>query len=147
MKKILTIGLPVLLVIIVAFYFIFNSQTPATVVAPTQNPTSTTGSGTTTTSGSGTYKDGTYQGPVTDAYYGNLQVAAVISGGKLTDVQFLQYPSDNGHSKELSLSSMPILKQEAITSQSANVSIVSGATQTSQAFTQSLAAALTHAKS
>jgi len=41
---------------------------------------------------------------------------------------------------------MPSLKQEAIQTQSAQVDIVSGATQTSQAFIQSLASALTKAK-
>jgi uncharacterized protein with FMN-binding domain len=41
---------------------------------------------------------------------------------------------------------MPKLVQEAIQSQSAQVNVISGATQTSQAFSQSLAAALTMAK-
>jgi uncharacterized protein with FMN-binding domain len=98
------------------------------------------------TPASGAYKDGSYSGSVADAFYGKLQVAAVVSGGKLTDVQFLQYPSDNGHSAQVSNTSLPILKQEAIQSQSANVNIVSGATDTSQAFQQSLAVALAAAK-
>jgi uncharacterized protein with FMN-binding domain len=41
---------------------------------------------------------------------------------------------------------MPILTAEAIQAQSANVDIVSGATQFSQAFAQSLASALNQAK-
>ena len=72
---------------------------------------------------------------------------AVISGGKLTDVVFLQYPTDRGTSARISQTSMPVLKSEAISAQSANVSIVSGATQTSQAFTESLNVALTQAQS
>ena len=102
--------------------------------------------GATSGAASGAYKDGTYQGSVADAYFGKLQVAAVISGGKLADVQVLQSPQDSGHSAQISRTSLPALTQEAIRSQSANVNIVSGATQTSEAYQQSLAAALALAK-
>ncbi len=93
-----------------------------------------------------TYKDGTFAGKVADAYYGNMQVAAVISDGKIADVKFLQYPSDQSKSLEISNQSMPILKSEAISIQSARVDMLSGATQTSEAFNESLADALTQAK-
>lgn len=94
----------------------------------------------------GQYKDGQYTGPVTDAYYGLVQVKAIISGGKITDVQFLQYPNDRSTSQEINGQAMPYLTQEAISAQSANVDIISGATQTSEAFIQSLIAALAQAK-
>jgi uncharacterized protein with FMN-binding domain len=90
-------------------------------------------------------KDGTYTGPVMNAYYGSVQVQAVVQGGKLTDVKFLQYPNDRSTSKIINTQAMPQLVQEAIQAQSANVNIVSGATDTSQAFQQSLAAALAQA--
>lgn len=92
------------------------------------------------------YKNGTYTGNVADAYYGNVQVKTVISGGKISDVQFLQYPSDRQQSLERSNYAMPILKQEAIQVQNSNVDIVSGATETSLAFRDSLASALAQAK-
>ena len=38
----------------------------------------------------GPYKDGTYTGSIADAFYGNMQVQAVIAGGKLTDVILLK---------------------------------------------------------
>ena len=94
----------------------------------------------------GQYKDGGYLGPVTDAYFGNVQVKAIISGGKLANVEFLDYPQDRGTSRYINSQAMPTLIQEAIAAQSANVDIVSGATQTSTAFQQSLAAALLQAK-
>jgi uncharacterized protein with FMN-binding domain len=97
-------------------------------------------------SGNGMYKNGTYTGTIADAFYGKLQAVAVIQGGRLADVQFPTYPSDGGHTLQLSNSDLPILKQEAIAAQSANVNVVSGATQTSQAFEQSLASALAQAK-
>ena len=94
----------------------------------------------------GQYADGTYTGSTADAYYGMVQVQAVISGGKLTDVKFLQYPNDRGTSREINTQAMPLLTQEAVAAQSAQVDGVSGATQTSEAFVQSLSAALAKAK-
>ena len=91
------------------------------------------------------YKDGTFTGKVADAYFGNLQVRAVISRGKLSDVKFLEYPNDQPQTLEISNRSMPKLKSEAISSQSAKVDIISGATQTCEAFNESLADALLQA--
>lgn len=91
------------------------------------------------------YKDGTYTGSVADAFYGNIQVKAVISGGKITDVIFLQYPNDQPNSVAINQQAMPYLRQEAIRAQNANVDGVSGATDTSQAFVQSLTSALNQA--
>ena len=150
--------IPIVIVVVFAFYILLSSRNSNTTGTPaiTDNTTSTdvvtpdnTGAGTSTTgTGSGgAYKDGTYTGPVADAFYGPLQVAAVIKGGKITDVAFLKVPNDQEESQQVNGRSSPILKQEAIAAQSANVDIVSGATQSSEAFRQSLAAALTRAKS
>lgn len=94
----------------------------------------------------GQYKNGQYIGSSADAFYGFVQVKAVISGGKIVDVQFLSYPSDRSTSRQINSQAMPYLTQEAIAAQSANVDIVSGATDTSQAFIQSLQSALNQAK-
>jgi uncharacterized protein with FMN-binding domain len=98
-----------------------------------------------TPASTGKYKDGAYTGNSVDAYYGLVQVKAIVSGGKITDVQFLNYPQDRGTSRQINSQAMPYLTQEAIVVQSAQVDIVSGATDTSQAFQQSLASALTQA--
>lgn len=92
------------------------------------------------------YKDGEYTGKAVDAFYGNIQVKAIISGGKISDVQFLQYPNDQHESIEINTEAMPALTQEAIQTQSANVDIVSRATDSSQAFKESLASALSQAQ-
>lgn len=115
------------------------NQTPTTSASSSSNPP-------TPVQSSGQYKDGTYTGSVADAFYGNIQVQATIQNGKITDVQFLQYPNDRGTSIEINTQAMPYLKQEAIAAQSANVDIVSGATQSSLAFQQSLGSALSQAK-
>ena len=92
------------------------------------------------------YKDGTYQGSVEDAYYGNVLVSATISGGKIKSVKFLQYPNSHSTSVYINQQAMPYLQQEAIQAQNSNVNIISGATFTSQAFTQSLSTALSKAQ-
>ncbi len=109
---------------------------PKPVVTPDPTPVAKTGQ----------YKDGSYTGPVADAFYGPMQVKAIIQGGKLADVQVLQYPSDRNTSARIAQMSIPTLTQEAIQSQSANVNAVSGATQTSQGYVTSLTAALAQAK-
>lgn len=91
------------------------------------------------------YKDGIYTGSSADNPYGTVQIAAVISSGKITDIKFLQMPSHQGHSQEVTNFSEPLLKQSAISKQSANIDFVSGATDTSYGFEQSLQAALDQA--
>jgi uncharacterized protein with FMN-binding domain len=116
--------------------------------AGTTSGSASTGNGngpTAPSSSSPTYKDGTYAGSEADAFYGLVKVAATISGGKMTAVNFLEHPSDNPNSVYINQQAMPYLQQEAIQAQSANVNIISGATDTSQAFIQSLSAALSHA--
>lgn len=98
------------------------------------------------TSTSTAYKNGTYTGSVADAFYGNIQVQVTIAGGKIADVQFLQSPNDNGTSRVINSQAAPLLRQEALTAQSAHVDIVSGASDSSQAFQQSLSSALQQAQ-
>jgi uncharacterized protein with FMN-binding domain len=109
-------------------------QTPVTVTTPVVVKKTT-----------GQYVDGTYTGSVADAYYGNVQVAATISGGRLTKVTFIQYPNDRSTSRAINQRATPQLAAQAIQAQSANVSGVSGASDTSAAFKQSLASALAQA--
>jgi uncharacterized protein with FMN-binding domain len=138
-------------VVFLAYSYVLRNQHSSPVIAPTSlTQTSTTTSTnssspsqTPTTSG---YKDGTFTGSVEDAYYGNVQVSATIASGKITAVNFLQYPNDNPNSMYVNSQAVPYLKQEAVQAQSANVNIITGATLTSQAFIQSLATALNQAK-
>lgn len=165
-KYILSLG--VILIFAGYIFYSKHDDEKINVIAPPGLMTTTTASSSTAdTSGSGTtpptqttppptstptprpqgqYKDGSYTGNVADAYFGNLQVQAVVSGGKITDVIFLQYPNDRGESKQINSQAMPYLKAEAIQAQNANVNIVSGATQSSHAFIESLGNALSQAK-
>ncbi len=118
-----------------------SSSGSSTSVAPNApNAPATTG-----TSGS-LLKDGSYTGSVADALWGYIQVKAVIQNGKITDVQFLQYPNERDRSVMINSYADPQLTSEAIQAQSANVDIVTGATDSSEAFIQSLSDALSQAK-
>lgn len=92
------------------------------------------------------YKDGTYTGSEADAYFGLVQVQAVIQNGKITSVNFLEYPNHRRTSVQINTQVMPWLQQEAIQAQSAQVDLISGATLTSQAFAESLRVALDSAR-
>ena len=95
---------------------------------------------------SSTYKDGTYVGSKSYAYSGNVQVTAIISNGKITNITFPANMPGPRTSQQIYDYSMPTLKSEAISAQSANINGVSGASYTSAAFKKSLAFALAQAK-
>lgn len=124
-----------------------NSSTPSATSSSTNSgstpPTTTSSSSNGVASAS--YKDGTFNGTTQNAYWGNVQVAAVISGGKLTNVKVLQYPNSHSTSVYINQQALPYLKQEAVQAQTANIQIISGATFTSQAYIQSLTDALSAA--
>jgi uncharacterized protein with FMN-binding domain len=87
----------------------------------------------------------TVNGNVVDTPYGPVQVAVVFDSGRITDVQALQTPSDAGRSIRLADLATPILRQEVLTAQSAQIDTVSGATYTSDGYAQSVQYALDHA--
>jgi uncharacterized protein with FMN-binding domain len=80
-------------------------------------------------------------GPVERTPHGRVQVRISVDGGRLTDVVALQLPV-GGRSTEINQSAVPVLRQEALTAQSADIDAVSGATNTSVGYARSLQAAL-----
>jgi uncharacterized protein with FMN-binding domain len=100
---------------------------------PNPTPTAPTGSG-----------SKTVDGPVVSTQYGDVQVEVVVANGKLTDVVALALPTGR-RSGQISSYAAPILHQEALKAQSAQIDLVSGATYTSDAYSQSLQAALDQA--
>lgn len=86
--------------------------------------------------------DGTFDGAVINTRYGAQQVQVVVSGGKLTDVVVLKTQTGDRKSLQISSRANPILREEALTAQSAKIANVSGATYTSQSYMQSLQSAL-----
>jgi uncharacterized protein with FMN-binding domain len=89
--------------------------------------------------------DGTWQGSTIQTPFGNVQVQVTIAGGKITDVTPLQMTGPDGHSTRIDNQAVPMLLQEVLSAQSANVSSIGGATYTSDGYLQSLQAALSQA--
>lgn len=88
---------------------------------------------------------GTFTGAVVQDPFGQVQVQVTLAGGKITNVTALKLPT-GGQSGFISRSVAPILQGEALAAQSASIDSVSGATYTSQAYTQSLQSALDQAR-
>jgi uncharacterized protein with FMN-binding domain len=74
--------------------------------------------------------------------YGTVQVRVTLHGTQITDVTPLQMPVDRRYSAELSQQAAPLLQQEVLQAQSAQINILSGASYTSQSYAQSLQSAL-----
>jgi uncharacterized protein with FMN-binding domain len=94
----------------------------------------------------GAFRNGTYKGVSANAYYGRVQVEAIVSNGRLASIRMLDYPRDRRRSLHIAQQSLPVLEREAIAAQSANIDTVSGATLTSRAFIRSLDSALSRAQ-
>lgn len=115
--------------------------------------TSTAGSGSTSavptrpvTSGSsmgaGTQ---TYTGDTVQTRWGPVQVQITVSGGRVTEVTTLQHPSGNPRDEEINAYALPVLRESALSAQSADIDLVSGATVTSEGYVGSLQSALDQA--
>jgi uncharacterized protein with FMN-binding domain len=111
---------------------------PSSTTAPT-NGASTSPSAANSSSTSGTK---TYTGSTASTRWGDVQVSITVTNGKITNVQVPVYPNNNGRDQEINSYALPILTQETLTAQNANIDTVSGATVTSDGYLQSLQSAL-----
>ena len=90
---------------------------------------------------------GKFTGSAVGTQYGTVQVQAVVEDGRLTDVVVLQQTDVGERSGQIDSYALPVLKSEALSAQSADVDVVSGATYTSTGYARSLQAALDAAAS
>lgn len=84
----------------------------------------------------------TIDGQVAQTAYGPLQVSVTFVDSTITAVTELQAPNDRGRSVEINQQAAPILEQEVLAAQSANIDTVSGATYTSEGYAQSVQSAI-----
>lgn len=96
-------------------------------------------------SSSSGYRDGTYTGSSENAYYGRVQVQVTVSNHQVAGIKVLSYPNDRRTSRYINSQALPLLQQEVIASDGANVDTISGATLTSEAYIRSLGTALRQA--
>jgi len=140
MKKLLLSALTV-----VAFiaYALFQRDTGGATGAPNGTGMSTTVVG--GSSGAG-YTNGKYLGDVANTSWGDIQVQVVIDANRIASVSAVQYPQDRPLSTQINRFAMPMLEQEAVQMQSAEVELVTGATVSSEGFIESLNSALSQAE-
>ncbi|MFF4624526.1 FMN-binding protein [Nonomuraea jabiensis] len=87
----------------------------------------------------------TVTGDPVDTRWGPVQVAITVSGGKIAHVKVLQSPDGNRRDIEINDTALPILTQETLSAQSAQIDTVSGATYTSEGYVRSLQSAIDRA--
>ena len=104
------------------------------------------GSGSGSSGGGATGASRTVTGDTVRTRYGNVQVQITIQGNKITAVAPVQLPDSNGIDLEIDQQVVPILVQESISAQSANIDAISGATYTSDGYIRSLQSAIDKAK-
>jgi uncharacterized protein with FMN-binding domain len=74
--------------------------------------------------------------------FGVVTVQLTVTNGKITAATVVSWPHNDPHSSEISSFAIPVLNSEVVAAQSAQINAVSGATITSDAYAQSLQAAL-----
>jgi uncharacterized protein with FMN-binding domain len=137
-----------------------SATSPTTGAPPPSSRSTTTTSPTTSTSSAGHGTTVTappttpttrataqrVDGQVVDTQFGAVEVAVTLQSGRLTDVRALELPFEHQRSQEISQQVAPLLHDEALQAQSAQIDLVSGATYTSSAYAQSLQSALDQAR-
>lgn len=138
--------------VISGYFIFFQSKDTATSTSTANNTTTKTSTSTSigqdgTEDTSSSLKDGTYTGEVTSTDRGDYQVQMTVASGKITAIDILEYPNENSRSEQINSSALPTYTAEAIDSQSANVTQISGATEAYNGFTGSLQDAINQAQS
>ena len=87
--------------------------------------------------------NGTFTGPSVFVNYGNVQVKITVVNGRITDAVAVKAPS--GRNDRWTNMAVPILKQQTLAAQSANIQGASGASYTSYGWQTSLQGALAQA--
>ena len=129
-----------------------TSTTTTSGTGPDQGTTGTSGtsgtSSTSSTSGASTApagSTGTVTGDVVQTQWGPVQVQVTTVDGQVTAVQVVRYPSGNSQDEQINSRALPILVDETLAAQSADIDMVSGATVTSVGYIDSLQSALDQA--
>ena len=141
MKRIVLWVLSTLSCLVLLFGYHTSTSGPAATQAQTVITSGSKGAGGTTGSSVGSQVTGS----VAQTRWGPVQVRISVAAATITDVAVVEYPSGNSRDDEINGYALPILIQETLQAQSADVDMVSGATITSAGYQQSLQSALDQA--
>jgi uncharacterized protein with FMN-binding domain len=132
-----------IVVLLFGYHTSTNKTSPAAATSDASTPATSSESSKPNTSPPS--KITTYIGSVAETRWGPVQVKITVQGGKITNVTVLQQPDGNQRDAEINSQALPILIDETVKAQSANIDMVSGATVTSDGYVRSLQAALDEA--
>lgn len=139
------------LVLLFSYHTSTNATGAATVVQGDAGTASgSTGSGST---GSGSTDSGapqssgseTFTGDAIGTRFGDVQVEITVQDGRITSSKVVQVPWSDHRDQEINSRAVPILNEEAVAAQSADIDMVSGATYTSEGYIASLQSAIDRA--
>ncbi|MET9271684.1 FMN-binding protein [Kribbella sp. NPDC003557] len=120
--------------------------TDSTPAEPSTGPSAAPSSEPSSSAPSASSGSSTVTGDVAQTQWGPVQVQLTVQAGKITAVNVLQYPNGNHRDVEINDYALPILIDETVKAQNAQIDMVSGATVTSDGYIRSLQSALDQAK-
>lgn len=98
--------------------------------------------GTSTTTTAAPARTVTVTGNPSSTRYGPVAVQITVTNGQITAVDAVEYPTSKSRDLQINQRAVPLLDQEALAAQSANIHTISGATYTSNGYVTSLQSAL-----
>ena len=121
------------------------AATRTTTTATTDIPTTPTTTTPTTATATGGYADGTWTGETEVFRFGRVAVTVTVKDGSITSVTEKLVSDGDRHSDQINARALPTLKSAILAADSADVSTISGATYTTEAYLTSLQSALDQA--
>ena len=115
------------------------TKTPASSNSAASNSATPTAAATTTPAATAAI-NGTFTGPSVNVNYGNVQVKITVVNGRITDAVAVKAPT--GKNDRWTNMAVPILKEQTLKAQSANIQGASGASYTSYGWFTSLQGAI-----
>jgi uncharacterized protein with FMN-binding domain len=126
----------------------FKSHSPEGAVEPQTAPASDSGGGANVQGAAGASSvklapgERSVTGNVANTNYGPVQIQLIVKAGKIVKVNILEQPTSTQEDVQIGQYAFPKLIAETLTSQSARIDTVSGASYTSGGYIQSLQSAL-----
>jgi uncharacterized protein with FMN-binding domain len=154
MKRIVLWLLGTVSAVVLMFGYHTSTSGPEAAVAPISSGGGTDGDGSTIApspspsapTNAPSSASSTVTGDVAQTQWGPVQVQLTVQAGKITAVNVVQYPNGNHRDVEINDYALPILIDETVKAQNAQIDMVSGATVTSDGYVRSLQSALDQVK-
>lgn len=137
MRRIILWSLSTVAVLVLLFSYRTSTSGPSAVASDTVVATGAPEASTTTSQ--------TFTGSAAQTRWGPVQVRITVADGRITAVTVPEYPTENHKDQQINAYAVPVLVQETLDAQSADIDMVSGATVTSEGYVESLQSALDQA--